>query len=148
MDVRSIIGLKGDFVLTIDPAATLEEASELMAENAIGAVVVTDPSGGIAGILSERDIALSLCKYGADTMNVQVSDVMTHDVVFCTLDTTVKQVLDLMVTNGIRHLPVVEADGLRGVISLRDVVGNWLEGISGGDVMPTEPFGDAQSTAA
>ena len=64
MDVKSILGLKGDYVLTILPGATIEEASEMLAENHIGAVVVTNEAGQIAGILSERDIAVALPQYG------------------------------------------------------------------------------------
>jgi CBS domain-containing protein len=152
MDVKSILELKGDFVLTIPPEATLNEASEMLGDNSIGAIVVADESGTMAGILSERDIAISLVKYGADLGEMTVSEVMTGDVIFCSTETTVKQVLDLMLANGIRHLPVIEQDKLKGVISLRDVVGNWLGAISGdiGDENaatepPLDPF---QSSAA
>lgn len=151
MNVKSILDLKGDFVLTIQPGATIEEASKMLAENHIGAVVVTNDAGQIAGILSERDIAVALPQYGGALGETKVSEVMTNDVVFCTTETTVKEVLDIMVSNGIRHLPVVEVGKLVGVISLRDVVGNWLGSISFGeadDVRPMEPISAGHSTAA
>lgn len=150
MNVKSILDLKGDFVLTILPEATIDEASETLAENHIGAVVVTDAAGQIAGILSERDIAVALPQYGGALGETRVSEIMTHDVVFCTTETTVTEVLNIMVSNGIRHLPVVEKDKLMGVISLRDVVGNWLGAITegGDDKLPIDPLSAGHSSAA
>ena len=155
MNVKSILDLKGDFVLTIVPEATIEEASEMLAENHIGAVVVTNQAGQIAGILSERDIAVSLPQYGGALGETKVSEIMTCDVVFCTTETTVQEVLNIMVGNGIRHLPVVEQDKLIGVVSLRDVVGNWLGSISRDDQVggegqepPMDSFSAGHSSAA
>ena len=155
MNVKSILDLKGDFVLTIVPEATIEEASEMLAENHIGAVVVTNQAGQIAGILSERDIAVSLPQYGGALGETKVSEIMTCDVVFCTTETTVQEVLNIMVGNGIRHLPVVEKDKLIGVVSLRDVVGNWLGSIPRDDRVggegqepPMDPFSAGHSSAA
>lgn len=155
MNVKSILDLKGDFVLTIGPDATVEKASETLAQNHIGAVVVTDDGGRIAGILSERDIAVALPQYGGALGETKVSEVMTNDVVFCTTETTVKDVLDIMASNGIRHLPVVEKDELMGVVSLRDVVGNWLDAITGdrmGAAAPADspivPFSTGRGSAA
>lgn len=150
MNVKSILDLKGDFVLTILPEATIEEASKTLAENHIGAVVVTDAAGQISGILSERDIAVAVPQYGGALGETKVSEVMTHDVVFCTTETTITEVLNIMVSNGIRHLPVVEKDKLMGVISLRDVVGNWLGAITEGaeDKLPIDPLSAGHSSAA
>lgn len=153
MNVKEILDLKGDFVLTINPAATVGEAAAVLAENHIGAIVVTDADGSIAGILSERDVAVSLPRFGAALGETPVSEIMTADVVACNTETTVKQVLDIMVSNGIRHLPVVESDVLKGVVSLRDVVGNWLGAITGDPVSdvdepPLDPFSLGRNTAA
>lgn len=149
MNVKSILDLKGDFVLTIPVEATIEEASEMMGENHIGAVVVTNEAGHIAGILSERDIAVAVPQYGGALGETKAFEIMTHDVVFCTTETTVKEVLDIMLSNGIRHLPVVEKDKLIGVISLRDVVGNWLGAIDdqvGNGERPMDPPMDPMPT--
>jgi CBS domain-containing protein len=134
MDVKAILDLKGDFVITIPPEATIDEAAEILAENYIGAIVVSDGAGQIAGILSDRDIAVALPRYGGELGETKDSEIMTSYILFCTKETTVKQVLDIMVTNGIRRLPVVEIDQLKGVISLRDVVGNWLGAITNGEI--------------
>lgn len=120
MDVKNIIDMKGDVALTIVPGATIDEASKMLRENYIGAIVVADDAGRVAGILSERDIAVALPQYGGALGETLVSEVMTEDVIFCVPEMTVKQVLDLMVTNGIRHLPVLDGEKLSGVISLRN----------------------------
>lgn len=153
MNVQEILDLKGDFVLTITPGATVADAAAMLAENHIGAMVVTGENGGIHGIVSERDVAVSLPKFGAALGDAKVSEIMTADVIACNTETTVKQVLDIMVSNGIRHLPVVESGMLKGVVSLRDVVGNWLGAITGDpvedlDAMPLDPFSSGQTTAA
>ena len=134
MDIKAILDLKGDFVITIPPEATIDEAAEILAENYIGAIVVANGAGQIAGILSERDIAVALPRYGGELGETKDSEIMTSYILFCTKETTVKQVLDIMVTNAIRHLPVVENDQLKGVISLRDVVGSWLGAITNGEI--------------
>lgn len=149
MDVQNIIDMKGNVALTIAPEATIDEASEMLRENYIGAIVVADDAGSVAGILSERDIAVALPQYGGALGETLVSEIMTVDVVFCTPEMSVKQVLDIMVTNGIRHLPVLDGDKLSGVISLRDVVGNWLGGITGdadGSLPEEPPFDPFETT--
>ena len=153
MNVQEILDLKGDFVLTTTPGATVADAAAVLADNHIGAMVVTGDDGGILGIVSERDVAVSLPKYGAARGETKVSAIMTADVIACNTETTVKQVLDIMVGNGIRHLPVVEGGVLKGVVSLRDVVGNWLGAITGDpvedvDAVPLDPFAPGQTTAA
>ena len=77
---------------------------------------------------------MALPRYGGELGETKDSEIMTSDILFCTKETTVKQVLDIMVTNAIRHLPVVENDQLKGVISLRDVVGSWLGAITNGEI--------------
>ena len=129
MDVKSMLDVKGRDVLTIGPDAAVKDAAIVLRDNHIGAVIVVDGDGRLAGILSERDIVVSLPRCGAGLGDVPVSEVMTADVITCNLSVTVQQVLDVMVAHGFRHLPVVEDGTLRGVISLRDVVGNFFGAI-------------------
>ena len=125
----------------------------MLAKNHIGAIVVTDAAGAIAGILSERDVAVSLPRYSAARGDTKVSEVMTADVVTCNTETNLKQVLDIMVSNGIRHLPVVESDAFKDGVSISDVIGNWVGAITGDpvediDECPLDPFEHNQNTAA
>jgi CBS domain-containing protein len=141
MNVKSILDLKGSDVLTLAPNDTVQSAANVLRQNYIGAVVIVGDDGGIAGILSERDIAVALPDLGAGLGDAPVSQIMTSDVITCSADMMLTQVLDVMVSNGIRHLPVIENGKLKGVISLRDVVSNSLEAIS--EAPSLDPFGDA-----
>lgn len=78
MDVKNIIDMKRDVALTTVPGATIDEASKMLRENYIGAIVVADDAGRVAGILSERDIAVALPQYGGALGETLVSEVMTE----------------------------------------------------------------------
>ena len=124
---------------------TIGEAAAVLAKNYIGAIVVTDAAGAISGILSEGDVAVSLPRFSAARGDTKVSEIMTADVVICNTETTLKQVLDIMISNGIRHLSVVESAAFKGGVSIRDVVGNWVGAIMGDpvediDECPLDPF--------
>lgn len=134
MDVTSILNMKGADVLTIAPDASVAEACGVLRDNYVGAVVVVDAEGGVAGILSERDVAVALPELGSGLGTTPVSEIMTADVITCAPDITVQGVLDIMVANGIRHLPVEDGGRLVGVVSLRDMVANWFGAIPGADM--------------
>lgn len=136
MDVKSILDMKGDTVLTVPPDLAVIDAAAILRDNYIGAVVVVGPDGGIVGILSERDVAVALPEHGVNIVGIAVREIMTEDVITCAADATLQQVLDIMTTNGIRHLPIVDGDRLVGLISIRDVVNNWLGALpdAGADV--------------
>jgi len=93
----------------------------------IGAVVVASEDGAVAGILSERDIARRLDSHGADLMTKYVRDLMTPWVITCTPDQNVAEVVEMMNTNNIRHVPVVANGEVVGVLSIRDVIKNRLD---------------------
>ncbi len=138
MDVTSILNMKGADVLTIAPDASVAEACGVLRDNYVGAVVVVDAEGGVAGILSERDVAVALPELGSGLGTTPVSEIMTADVITCAPDITVQGVLDIMVANGIRHLPVEDGGRLVGVVSLRDMVANWFGAIPGADMASLE----------
>ena len=122
MHVRAILDEKGRDVLTIRPDATLHEATRILAENRIGALMVLGVNQQIKGILSERDIVRVIAKSGADALNATVSSVMTANVVRCTEDSSLDEVMAMMTAKRFRHVPV-EANGkLVGMISIGDVV--------------------------
>ena len=122
MTVRKILEAKGRAVATIGPDRTLAEAAQSLGEQRIGALVVTDGEGRIAGILSERDIVRVIGRDGALGLDHRVSDVMTTNVTTCTDNQTTSQLLEIMTNGRFRHLPV-ERDGLLdGIISIGDVV--------------------------
>lgn len=122
MIVSTILATKGDSVVTIEPTATLAEASRLLAQHRIGAVVVTGAGGRIVGIVSERDIVRALAAQGAQGLELPLAEVMTRKVVTCTRADTIADLMERMTGGKFRHLPVVEEDRLVGIISIGDVV--------------------------
>ncbi len=122
MTVRSIINAKGPDVLTITPDAQLREAARILAENRIGAIVVVDGSRNVVGILSERDVVRVVGTDGPERLADTVDTVMTRKVVTCDGSETVHQVMEKMTAGRFRHIPVVTAGRMVGIISIGDVV--------------------------
>ncbi len=122
MTVARILNEKGSSVVTISPAHTLDAAIHLLAEKGIGALVVTEADGRVAGILSERDIMRVLSKLGAAALDEPVSAHMTRKVTTCSRTTTVEEVMQTMTAGRFRHVPVCEDGRLVGMISIGDVV--------------------------
>jgi CBS domain-containing protein len=122
MQVVHILRDKGRDVMTIAPEATMAEAARLLAVKRIGAVIVCDRSGALAGILSERDIVRALSQANADALAHAVSDHMTRDVATCCEADSVDDLMEQMTRGRFRHVPVVENGQLAGIISIGDVV--------------------------
>jgi CBS domain-containing protein len=120
--VVEVLRSKGTNIVSISPTATLHEAAVLLKEHRIGAVLVLDSEGLTSGILSERDIVSSIAKQGATALAATVQSVMSTNVVTCSSNDTLEQLMTLMTEHRIRHLPVVDDSQLVGVISIGDVV--------------------------
>ena len=122
MNVQSIIGGKGPVVATISQTATLRDAVAQLTERRIGALVVSGDGKAIEGIISERDIVRAASVSGPNALDGSVGSVMSTDVVTCSAGDGVDRLMALMTERRIRHLPVVDAGRLAGVISIGDVV--------------------------
>ncbi len=94
-------------VLTVGPGHTLRAVARLMSERAVGAAVVIDPDGPGPGIITERDILLSLGS-GQDPDGETVSEHLTRDVVFAAPDWSLEEAAAAMVRGGFRHLIVLD----------------------------------------
>lgn len=121
MQVSSIIA--GKQVATIRPSASLDELVRMLAARAIGAVIVSSDGRTIEGIVSERDIVRAMPGQLTHLESLQVRDIMTRQVITCTAQTTVAELMSLMTARRIRHVPVVdEAGSLASIVSIGDVV--------------------------
>ena len=123
MQIGTILATKGSDVLVVTGAATVLEASRLLASGGVGALVVSSDGSSIDGIVSERDIARVVADRGADGLDATVEQVMTREVTTCSLDDTIDHLMAVMTERRIRHLPVVDGRGqLAGIVSIGDVV--------------------------
>jgi CBS domain-containing protein len=120
--IARILDEKGRDVFTTQPHRTLREVIELLAERGVGAVVVSDASLSVLGILSERDVVRVLAKHGASALDHPVSRYMTPKVITATRDDTIDHAMQTMTTGRFRHIPVVEGGRLIGIVSIGDVV--------------------------
>jgi len=107
-------------VATIDHEATLADAIEALAADAIGVVLVLR-GGGLAGILSERDVVTHLAA-GADPAHLLAGEAMVGDLVTVQGDESILDAARAMLDAEVRHLPVLRDQLLAGVVSMRDVV--------------------------
>ncbi|WP_118858203.1 CBS domain-containing protein [Sphingomonas mesophila] len=121
MSIAAILADKGAEVVTIEAAAPLRDAIELLGANRIGALPVM-AGGAVAGVLSERDLVYCLRANGAEVLDWPVEKAMTAPAVTVARDTDVLHALALMTKRRIRHLPVVEGETLLGLVSIGDLV--------------------------
>src|SRR5262249_16475704 len=119
--MKDILSQKGAQVVTIDKEATVLQAAQLMNQQRIGSLVVVE-DGCIIGMFTERDVLRRVVSERRDPATTPVADVMTSQVLCCTLATTVDEARGSMKNRRIRHLPVVD-DGnhLLGLISIGDL---------------------------
>lgn len=122
MTIARILAEKGRNVSTIDPRRTISEALQVLTENNIGAIVVTDAEGRLLGILSERDIVRAIGRNGASTLDDSVSKVMTSKVATTVEGECVSVAMARMTEERFRHLPVLKDGKLDGLVSIGDLV--------------------------
>lgn len=122
MKVADVLKKKGSHVITIKPNETIATLSRQLQIHGIGAIVVSNNGNTIDGIISERDIAYRLFERRGDLHLLQVSALMTRQVVTCSPEDSLQAAALTMSQRRIRHLPVRQNGQLVGIISLRDVM--------------------------
>lgn len=122
MLVRHILGEKGREIIAITADATLSEAARLLARKRIGAVVVRDETGALAGILSERDVVRAVADESVAALARPVSAYMTRAVATCCETDSVEDLMEMMTIGRFRHVPVVMEERIIGIVSIGDVV--------------------------
>jgi CBS domain-containing protein len=119
--VHHILAAKGPAVWSVSRNSTVYEALVLMAEKNVGAVPVLD-GAALAGIFSERDYARNVILKGKASRDLRVWEVMTSRVVTVSPSTAIEECMRIMTGERVRHLPVVEAGKLSGIVTIGDVV--------------------------
>lgn len=127
MHVARILERKGERVVTAEPSTTVAEVARTLYRERIGALLIMEDDGSIAGIISERDIIRALASHGEGALGMPARELMTRSPVTCTSETTVEELMAKMSERRIRHLPVVDGGRLSGMVSIGDVVKNRLD---------------------
>ncbi len=121
MFIGQILKTKGRSVVAASPNDTIHEIALRLASKKIGAIIVLE-GGNVAGIISERDVIRLIAEHGANALTMPVRDGMTRDVISCTRECTIDQIMETMTKGRFRHIPVIEDGTLVGIISIGDVV--------------------------
>lgn len=134
MNVKAILAAKnsgslGGEIITIEPTVDLEMAAKSLSAHRIGALLVLGAGGHIAGILSERDIVRAIAEHGVAVLGLPVGQAMTREVVTCDENDNIGSVMERMTTGKFRHMPVMSAGKLIGLISIGDVVKHHVDEI-------------------
>lgn len=127
MKVEAILKVKGRQVETIGPDERMAMAVHRLATLHIGALVVTKDGHHVEGIVAEREVVRGLSKHGAAMLDMTVGALMAKGGPVCSPDDPIKHVMAEMTRSRNRHVPVVEAGQLVGLVSVGDVVKHRLE---------------------
>ncbi len=122
MLIAHVLRDKGPAVHTLPAEASLEQAAKQLDERRVGALVVLDAQGAIVGVVSERDLVREIARRGEAALSDPIGAVMTRDVFTARMDETIDEGLSRMTDRRVRHLPVVEAGKLVGIVSIGDLV--------------------------
>ena len=113
--------MHGREVYHVPPEMTVREVARYMAERRVGALCVLE-GDRLTGIVSERDITARVVAKGLDPDATRVREVMTREIVVAHEEESREDGMRKMKQAGCRHLPVVQADRLVGMVSLRDLL--------------------------
>ncbi len=119
--VRQLLDRKDRAVFSVGPETPVLEAIRAMAEHHIGALLVMKGEA-LAGIVSERDYARKVILLGRSSSDTPVRDIMTTPVLTVSPETSVEQCMQLVTDKRVRHLPVVDAGRVVGMVSIGDLV--------------------------
>jgi CBS domain-containing protein len=136
--VDRILRHKGSGVYSISPDATVYEALEELEERNVGALLVM-ADDCLVGLLSERDYVRKVKLKGHSSTDTKVRDIMSTPVVTVTSTATVDDCMHAMTNKRCRHLPVVDAGKVVGVLSIGDLV-NWIMSVQDATIHQLEDY--------
>lgn len=122
--IDAILAQKGTEIFSTSPGATVFEAIELMANKNVGALLVLE-EGKLVGLISERDYTRKVMLRGKRSRETLVREIMSSDLTVVHSREPVENCMRMMTDKRIRHLPVVDGETIRGVISIGDLV-KWI----------------------
>ncbi len=123
--VKEILKDKASGIQTISPQDTVYRALEIMAEKDLGSLVVVEGEK-VVGLFSERDYARNIVLQGKSSKDTLVKDLMNANPCFVRLDHTLNDCMALITEKRTRHLPVLDGEKLIGIVSIGDVVKQYI----------------------
>ena len=127
MLISDVLKTKGHDVVMVRPTDTVAVAVAKLAEHRIGAVVVEDQWMKPVGIFSERNFVDAIARYGAAVLDSKVGQTMSSPIISCRSSERIDAVLATMTLAKVRHVPVIDAGDLKGIVSIGDLVKHRLD---------------------
>ena len=118
--IRDVLRSKGEYVYSVGPLTTVIDAVEMMNDHRLGAVLVIEADRPV-GIFSERDVLVRVVAAQRDPRRTFVREVMTTRLHTAELDDSILDVMKLMTDRRCRHIPIMQADRLLGLVSIGDL---------------------------
>ncbi|MGE3703060.1 MAG: CBS domain-containing protein [Hyphomicrobiaceae bacterium] len=122
MSIQTLLKSKGRFVPIISSDVTIADVIDKLELDKAGALVVTDDTHSIQGLITERDIARGLKKFGRNLLDKPVGELMTRHVHTCDINQSIEDVLRLMDGKQIHYVPITRNGELFGIINMLDLV--------------------------
>ena len=127
MRISDLLRVKGTKVITVTPDTKVRSLLQVLADEKIGAAVVSADGASVDGIVSERDVVRAFAQRGAAVMSEPVTEIYTAQVRTVAPETSLDDVMRLMTEHRMRHAPVVVDGALSGLVSIGDVVKNRID---------------------
>lgn len=121
MLIRELVDRKTNNLVSVRPDDDIRQAAATMIDQAVSALIVNWSDGHLAGILTERDVARYFATAG-EKETATVSAAMTADVITCSPEHQVSEIVEIMSDSNIRHVPVLADGQVKAVITIRDIV--------------------------
>ncbi len=129
MNIADLVKKEGKKLYTVTTNTTAFDATVVLDQKKVGALIVLDPKGFVAGILSERDILYKCYKSNNNIREQTVGNLMTsvENILVGQIDDTPRRLMNMMVTQNIRHIPIMENETIIGIISIDELLSLVLE---------------------
>lgn len=119
--VSKLLEKKGNDLIAVCPGTLVRDAIAKMADKSAGTALVMD-GNSLVGIFSERDFIRKVILKDKCGTGVKVSEIMSTNLTTVMPETTLENCMELMTEKRIRHLPVLEGDAVKGIVSIGDIV--------------------------
>jgi CBS domain-containing protein len=123
--VSELVKTGPNVVFSVKPGDSVLDAIRVLAENDVGAVTVMEGTR-LVGMFSERDYTRKIVLQGRSSKDTLVAEIMSSNVISVSPQTRTRECMRLMTEKNIRHLPVVEAGRVVGMVSIRDIIGDII----------------------
>ena len=107
-------------VISLSPDQSVRQAAKLMCDNSVGAIPVAE-NGKVRGIVTDRDIVLRCVACGNDADSTKIREIMTSGTVYVNSDNSLDEAMQMMSSEQVRRLPVMDGGKLCGILSVADI---------------------------